>query len=127
MRSELIDTFIVMPLALKVFEMDKKHFDDFTMRAIYLSRIDQAISDIQKDFLELKKDMFQEHHIDVRKISATTYSVRSSQGVETIEYKPEELQKLTEELMGRYFHGDLARPHKLEPEKYILKDKKPPQ
>ncbi len=47
-QKELIQDYILLPLALKVLKHDMKVFEDFSMRRVYLGKLDSCVEQIKK-------------------------------------------------------------------------------
>ncbi|GAA0439469.1 MULTISPECIES: hypothetical protein [Virgibacillus] len=70
--KQLIQDFIVIPVAIKVYEQDKKLVEDFYMANIYISMIDANIEQLNKETIETKKKMYTQYHVDVKRVGMTS-------------------------------------------------------
>lgn len=102
MKTEIVLRFITMPMAVKVFEQDKKNFATSKVNILYYDLIDSVLDKLEKDFKVLKADMYSKHHLDVKYLGKENGLVRYSVNREVIEFTPKELQDKTEKLMKEY-------------------------
>ncbi|QAS54852.1 hypothetical protein [Halobacillus litoralis] len=72
MNQEIRETLIkavVLPLVLKVFQRDKKLFQDFKTRNVYLDNLDVVTDSVQKDLNQVKQEMYSVPHIDLKPLN----------------------------------------------------------
>lgn len=100
--NKIVITFITMPMAIKIFYMDKNSFSVSKVNVVYQELINSALGKLQTDFNYLKRDMYTKHHLDVRYIGKDKNKVKYSVNKNVIEFTPEELKCKTEELMRKY-------------------------
>nr|WP_026681321.1 hypothetical protein [Priestia megaterium] len=103
--KQLIQDFITLPMAIKVYEQDKKLVEDFYMANIYISMFDANIERLKKEFIETKKKMYTNYHVDVKRVGKTSYKWLSRGQSGIIEYTPDELREMTKNIMGRYIYS----------------------
>ncbi|MEN2465619.1 hypothetical protein [Ornithinibacillus sp. JPR2-1] len=103
--NDLVKKFVAYPLAVTVFKQDKDKFNDFKLGNLYLDMLDSVIERMQRDFFQLKAELLSKHHIDVQRIEVGKYRVNG----EIVEFSPEELKQLTNQLMSDYLYGDKAQ------------------
>lgn len=111
MDRDIINRYIAIPMAIKVFQQDQKEFQKFKIGNLYLDLLDSIIEQLKSDFLELKKEMYSFYHIDIKYVgrfdNVEQYKVNNRT---IIEYTPGELKELTREIMEGYIYGDKAKP-----------------
>ncbi|MGM0940374.1 MAG: hypothetical protein ACQEWU_05300 [Bacillota bacterium] len=103
--KQLIQDFITLPMAIKVYEQDKKLVEDFYMANIYISMIDANIERLRQAQIETKKKMYTNYHVDVKRVGKTSYKWLSRGESGIIEYTPDELREMTKNIMGRYIYS----------------------
>ncbi|UOQ91846.1 hypothetical protein MUO14_15120 [Halobacillus shinanisalinarum] len=57
--KDIVIQFITLPLLLKVLRQDKKLFDDFKTRNVYLDTLDSVMESVQADLNHVKQQMIQ--------------------------------------------------------------------
>lgn len=105
MNKSIIEKYITLPMAIKVFRQDKYKFADFKFGNLYQDKIDSCLDRLQKDFNELKRKMYTVHHLDVKYLGKHNDEVRYAVNNEVISFAPEDLRKMTEDVMGDYLYG----------------------
>lgn len=108
MDTEIINKYIALSLAIKVFRQDKYKFADFKFGNLYQDKIDSCLDQLQKDFNELRRTMYTVHHLDVKYLGKQGNEVRYAVNKEVITYSPEDLRKMTELVMEEYLVGSKA-------------------
>src|SRR5690625_1228046 len=103
MNQYLISKFIALPIAISNLKQDKEHFASFKFGDVYIAKLDAVIKEMEKDFYKLKSELITKHHIEIRKIDRYSYSVNG----EVIEYTPDQLKDMTEQVMKKYFNKDV--------------------
>lgn len=113
MKQRIINQYITMPMAIKVFEQDKKKFQQFKIGNLYLDLLDSLIEQLKNDFLELKKEMYDYHHLDVKYLgnhnNKERYKINNK---EIVEYASAELKELTSSIMEEYIYKAKNSPFK---------------
>lgn len=95
---DLVLRFIAMPMAIKVFQDDKENFRPSKVNVLYYDLIDSILVQLESDFRQLKADMYSKHHLDIKQIGKTKYTINK----EVIEFTPGELRHKTEEIMREH-------------------------
>ena len=108
MDKEVVNKYIALSLAIKVFRKDKEIFADFKFGNLYQDELDAVIDLLQNDFNELKREMYTVHHLDVKYLGKHDNEVRYAVNNEVITYSPEDLRKMTEQVMEEYLFGEKA-------------------
>ncbi len=108
MNREVINKFIAIPLAIKVFRMDREQIKDFKTAHVYLDKLDAVLVKLQEDFNILKKDMYTLHHIDIKFLGKENGTVKYKANSEVITFTPEELKAMTSDLMRDHLYGEKA-------------------
>lgn len=108
MDKEVVNKYIALSLAIKVFRKDKEIFADFKFGNLYQDELDAVIDLLLNDFNELRKELYTVHHIDVKYLGTERNEVRYSVNKEVITYSPEDLRKMTEDVMENYLIGSKA-------------------
>ncbi|WP_163531457.1 hypothetical protein [Halobacillus ihumii] len=112
---ELLVKAIILPLVLKVTQQDKKHFQDFKMRNVYLDKLDIVIESVQMDLNQVKSEMYSVHHIDLKPLPQEgeefKYQWRTSQQKGLLTFTSDQLREHTKNIMKEYFYGSSAREH----------------
>ncbi|WBX80706.1 hypothetical protein PD280_02425 [Virgibacillus salarius] len=104
--KQLIQDFIVIPMAIKVYEQDKKLIAaDFTMANLYISMIDAVIDRLRQVQIETKKKLYTKYHVDVKRVGNTSYKWLSRGESGIIEFTPQELREMTRDIMEKYMYG----------------------
>lgn len=106
----IVNQFIATSPAIKVFKRDQMAFMDFKFFELYLDLTDAVIDKLKEDLNALRKELITKHHIDVRQLDGTKYSIRGRDTNEVLEFTPEELRQMTRVIMDRYLTGDKAGP-----------------
>jgi hypothetical protein len=104
MNRELINKYIAMPMAIKVFIQDIEKFNEFKLGNLYVDMLDSIIQRMHQDYFDLKAELISIHHVDVKKLDVGKYKINN----EVVEFTPEELKKFTEEVMSDYLYGEKA-------------------
>lgn len=105
MDKEVVNKYIALSLAIKVFRKDKEIFADFKFGNLYQDELDAVIDLLLNDFNELRKEMYTVHHLDVKYLGKHNDEVRYAVNNEVISFAPEDLRKMTEDVMGDYLYG----------------------
>ncbi|WP_163527867.1 hypothetical protein [Halobacillus ihumii] len=108
MNREVINKFIAIPLAIKVFRMDREQVKDFKTAHVYLDKLDAVLVKLQEDFNTLKKDMYTVHHMDIRYLGKENDIVKYRANNEVITFNAEELKMMTSDIMREYLYGAKA-------------------
>lgn len=85
--------FIIIPLAMKVLQHDKRIFQSFKTYRVYESLIDSTIADMQRDLTKIG-------YRKIKSLDKTRYVINGR----TVEFSPEELRQLTSEIVRKYFN-----------------------
>lgn len=85
--------FIILPIAIKVLQHDKKMFSSFKTHLIYYSLIDSTIEEMQR---ELNRIGYKK----IKQINKTTYQIND----ELVEFDTLELKHLTSGILREYFN-----------------------
>lgn len=111
MNQDIINRYIAIPLAIKVFKQDQKEFQDFRIGNLYLDLLDCIIDQLKNDFLQLKKEMYSKYHLDIKYLGnqndVEKYKVNNK---DIIEYTPAELKALTRNIMEEYLYKERTGP-----------------
>lgn len=75
---------------------------------LYQDKLDAVIEQLLNDFNELRKEMYAVHHLDVKYLGKEGNEVRYAVNNEVITYSPEDLRKMTEDVMENYLIGSKA-------------------
>ena len=102
MDKNLVLKFVTMPMAIKIFNDDKESFKVSKTSSVYLDLLDSILKQLEKDFKQLKADMFTKHHLDVKRLGKSNRMVRYRVNKDVIEFSPGELRNKTKELMEEY-------------------------
>lgn len=102
MNKDIVLRFITMPMAIKVFKQDKEQFSKSKVNILYYDLIDSILDKLEKDFNQLKADMFTKYHLDLKYLGEYSGVLKYTVNKEVVEFKPEELKVKTEELMREY-------------------------
>lgn len=108
-REKILHNYILLPLAIKVLNQDRKQFVDFKMSNVYLGKLDSSIMELQKDMIETKKLMYTKFHVDVKQIKSCSYSWKGRNDSGVITYTPDELKAMTADIVKEYLYGNKAR------------------
>lgn len=65
-EKTLIEYAIALPLALKLFLLDRKQFENHYAANAYLDLFDTVIEQIHHDIITVKEELFRNHHIFVQ-------------------------------------------------------------
>lgn len=103
--NKLVHQFILLPLAIRVLQHDKKNFSDFKMRNVYQGKIESSITQLQQDLSSTKKLMYTQYHIDVKQIAQCSYRWSSRHDTGVITYTPGELKDMTRKVIEVYLYG----------------------
>ncbi|MEN2468217.1 hypothetical protein [Ornithinibacillus sp. JPR2-1] len=103
--NDLIKKYIAYPLAVTVFKQDLERFKSFEVGNLYMDMVESIIERMHKDFYQLKAELLSKHHIDVQHIEIGKYKING----EIVEFSPEELKQMTDELMSEYLYGSKAQ------------------
>jgi|SRR5690625_3822598 len=98
MDKKIIDKYVSLELALKVFRIDYDKFKSFKAANVYLDKLDAVIDQLTNDFHTLKVNLITKHHIDIKQVDKLRYSING----EVISYTSDQLKKLTEDVMQEY-------------------------
>lgn len=104
-KKALIEQVIALPLALRVFAKDKKHFEPLYVGNVYLDLFDSLMEQIQKDITTTKQTLFREFRITVQQVNDNQYKWTEQGVTETVTYTAEELKQLTAGIMHDYLSG----------------------
>ncbi|MBT2601441.1 MULTISPECIES: hypothetical protein [unclassified Oceanobacillus] len=101
---DIVLKYICMPLAISTLKHNEKLYDQdkFKVVPIYLNLHESLINAIEKDFLQLRNDMYSKHHLDILKISNNTYTINK----EKKEFSSEELREGTKKVIQSYMYGE---------------------
>lgn len=106
--EKLIQDFIVLPLALKIFRRDQEAFKFSKVSNVYLDKFEAMIEQLQQDINHTKKELITKHHTDVRYLDNKNEIVKYKYKDKIIEFTASELKDLTGEVMRSYLYGDKA-------------------
>ncbi|WP_419893291.1 hypothetical protein [Oceanobacillus kimchii] len=101
---DIILKYICMPLAINTLKHNEKLYDQDKFKIVppYLDLHESLIKAIEKDFRQLKSDMYSKHHLDIRKVSNNTYTINK----EEREFSSEELREGTKKVIQSYMYGE---------------------
>lgn len=99
---DVILKYICMPLAINTIKHNRKEHEQLKIPAPYLNLDDAMIKQLEKDFLQLKQDMYSKHRLDVRKVSGNLYTINK----EEREFSSKELRAGTKQIIQSYMYGD---------------------
>ncbi|WP_139136350.1 hypothetical protein [Oceanobacillus sp. E9] len=93
-----------MPLAINTLKHNEKLYDQDKFKIVppYLDLHESLIKAIEKDFRQLKSDMYSKYHLDIRKVSNNTYTINK----EEREFSSEELREGTKNVIQSYMYGE---------------------
>lgn len=99
---DIILKYICMPLAINTLKHNEKLYDQDKFKIVppYLDLHESLINAIEKDFYELKREVVQDHHLNIRKQSAGKYLVNG----ENMEFTSEELREGTKQVIQSYMY-----------------------
>ncbi|WP_017797546.1 hypothetical protein [Oceanobacillus kimchii] len=102
--NDLVLKYICMPLAINTLKHNEKLYnhDKFKIVPPYLDLHESLINAIEKDFYELKREVVQDHHLNIRKQSAGKYLVNGK----NMEFTSEELREGTKKVIQSYMYGE---------------------
>ncbi|WP_079524961.1 MULTISPECIES: hypothetical protein [Halobacillus] len=107
---------IIFPLVIKVLKNDKKLFQEFKMRNVYLDKVDSVIESVQTDLNHVKQQMYSVYHVDIKQLNQKgevlqyKWTTRDQDGI--IELSSSQLREHTKNMLQEYFYGSLAKPYK---------------
>lgn len=101
-EKELIEYSIALPLALKVFKLDRKQFENLYAANAYLDLFDTVIEQIQYDIVSVKERLFHKYHIIVQDHEDNKYKVIKYNRSQFISYTSDELKNMTANVMNQY-------------------------
>lgn len=101
---DIILKYICMPLAINTLKHNEKLYDQDKFKIVppYLDLHESLIKAIEKDFRQLKSDMYSKYHLDIRKVSNNTYTINK----EEREFSSEELREGTKKVIQSYMYGE---------------------
>ena len=106
---------VILPLVLKVFQRDKKLFQGFKTRNVYLDKLDVVIESVQTDLNQVKQQMYSVYHIDLKPLNQEGEEWKSqwktSQQTGIMTFTPDQLREHTKNLMKEYLYGSSAKPY----------------
>lgn len=105
MKRELVDKYIVLPLAIKTFRDDAKIFKTFKMGNLYLDVVEATIDKLIEDFYILKDELQNKYHLNIKQITPLKYSVNGL----LIKYTSKELKEIKSHIMSEYLQDVKAR------------------
>lgn len=118
LNQEIRETLIkavILPLVMKVFQQDKKHFQDFKMKNVYLDKLDVVIDSVQTDLNQVKHQMYSVYHIDLKPLNqqgeVLKYQWKTRQQKGIMEFTPNQLREYTKNAMKEYLYGSSAKPY----------------
>ncbi|OEH54001.1 hypothetical protein AQ616_09440 [Oceanobacillus sp. E9] len=102
--NDLVLKYICMPLAINTLKHNEKLYDQDKFKIVppYLDLHESLIKAIEKDFRQLKSDMYSKYHLDIRKVSNNTYTINK----EEREFSSEELREGTKNVIQSYMYGE---------------------
>ena len=100
--KDLILKYVTMPMAIKIFTDDKDSFKASKVAPVYFDLIDSILKQLEKDFKQLKADMFTKYHLDIRYLGKDDGVVKYSVNKDVIEFNPDELRNGTRKVMEEY-------------------------
>ena len=100
--QDLILKYIAMPMAIKIFKDDRESFKVSKVAPIYFDLIESILKQLEKDFKQLKADMFTKYHLDIRYLGKDDGTVKYGVNKDVIEFSPEELRNGTQKIMEEY-------------------------
>lgn len=103
--NDLIKNYIAYPFAVTVFKQDKGKFREFKLGNLYLDMLDSILERMHQDYYKVKAELLSKHHIDVQHLEIGKYKING----EIVEFSPEELKQMTNQLMSDYLYGDKAQ------------------
>lgn len=104
MNKELINEYIALPMAIKVFRQDRETFATFKLGNLYQDKLDATIEKMKEDFYAIKKELLTKHHTEIKRIDQCKYNVNGK----IVEYSPGDLKATTGEIMRDYLYGGKA-------------------
>jgi len=108
--QQIINRYIALPLAIKIFKKDQAEFQKFKIGNLYLDLLDNLIEQINNDYLELKREMYSKYHLDVKYLGKENNKERYKiNNEETVEYTPAELKELVRSIMEEYLYNERTR------------------
>lgn len=101
---DIVLKYICMPLAIATLKHNEKLYDQDKFKIVppYLDLHDSLIKAIEKDFFELKREVIQDHHLNIRKQSTGKYLVNGK----IMEFTSEELREGTKQVIQSYMYGE---------------------
>ncbi|GLO64766.1 hypothetical protein [Oceanobacillus kimchii] len=102
--NELVLKYICMPMAIATLKHNEKLYDQDKFKIVppYLDLHESLINAIEKDFLELKREVIQDHYLNIRKQSTGKYVVNGK----VMEFTSEELREGTKKVIQSYMYGE---------------------
>lgn len=113
--KKILNKAVILPLLLKVLQGDKKLFQDFKMKNVYLDKLDVVIESVQTDLNQVKQLMYSVHHIDLVLLSQeeglSRYQWKTGKDTGLLEFSSAQLREQTRKCMEEYLYGSLAKPY----------------
>lgn len=102
---KLIEYSIALPLALKLFTLDRKQFENLYATNAYLDLFDTIIEQIKYDIVSVKEKLFHKYHIIVQEHEGNRYKVIQYNKSQFISYTSDEVKNMTTNVMNEYLQG----------------------